>query len=65
MTSSDGARKQLPVVLPPVPDEHLSSWIARHAGFYGVSARAMLRHAVPNARSLRDADNQLAEEQGD
>jgi hypothetical protein len=64
MMFNDDARKQLPVVLPPVPDELFSSWIARHAGFYGVSPRAMLRHAVPNARSLRDSDNQLAEGQG-
>ena len=31
MNSGDGDKKQLPVVLPPVPDELLSSWIARHA----------------------------------
>jgi len=62
MTFSDG-RKQLPVVLPPVPDELLSSWIARHAGFYCVSPQAMLRHAVPNARSLKAADDHLTDEQ--
>ncbi len=65
MKSSDRAEKQLPVILPPVPDELLSSWSARHAAFYGVSLRAMLRHADPDARSLRAADNHLTDEQGE
>ena len=64
MSSRDGDKKQLPVVLPPVADELLSSWIARHGAFYNVSPRAMLRHAVPNARSLRAADDHLTDEQG-
>ena len=64
MKSRDGAKKQLPVVLPAVPNELLSSWISRHAAFYGVSPRAMLRHADPNARSLRAADDHLTDEQG-
>jgi len=64
VNSRDGDKKQLPVVLPPVADELLSSWIARHGAFYNVSPRAMLRHAVPNARSLRAADDHLTEEQG-
>ena len=64
MNSHDGDKKQLPVVLPPAADELLSSWIARHGAFYNVSARAMLRHAVPKARSLRAADDHLTEEQG-
>jgi len=64
MKSRDGAKKQLPVVLPAVPNELLSSWISRHAAFYGVSPRAMLRHADPDARSLRAADDHLTDEQG-
>ena len=64
MTSGDGDKKQLPVVLPPVADELLSSWIARHGAYYNVSPRAMLRHAFPNARSLRAADDHLTDEQG-
>ena len=63
MNSRDGDKKQLPVVLPPVADELLSSWIARHGAFYNVSPRAMLRHAVPSARSLRAADDHLTDEQ--
>jgi hypothetical protein len=31
--------RQLPVVLPLLADELLSSWINRHAGFYGVTGR--------------------------
>ena len=64
MNSRDDDKKQLPVILPPVADELLSSWIARHGAFYNVSPRAMLRHAVPNARSPRAADDHLTEEEG-
>jgi TniQ len=64
MRINNGAKKQLPVVLAPVPDELLSSWIARHAAFYGVSLRAMLRHADPDARSLRAVGDHLTDEQG-
>ncbi len=64
MNSRDGDKKQLPVVLRPIADELLSSWIARHGAFYNVSPRAMLRHAVPDARSLRAADDHLTDEQG-
>ncbi len=63
MTSEGGVRKQLPVVLPPVPDELLSSWVTRHAAYYDVSPRAMLRHAIPEARSLRSADDHLTDEE--
>lgn len=51
----------LPVVLRPVPDELLSSWIARHADVYGVSALSMLRHAFPKACSSRQVDTALDE----
>ena len=64
VNSRDGDKKQLPVVLPPAADELLSSWIARHGAFYNVSPRAMLRYAVPNARSLRAADDHLTDKPG-
>ncbi len=64
MISQDGFKKQLPVVLQPVPDELLSSWIARHADYYNVSSRAMLRHAIPDARSIQMADGHLTGEEG-
>jgi hypothetical protein len=55
--------KGLPVVLKPVEDELLSSWIARHAEYYSVSPLAMLRHCLPDAISPRAADLRLSSEQ--
>ncbi len=51
--------KPLPVIFNAVPDELLSSWIARHASFYSVSPLTVLRHAIPEATSLRQADIRL------
>ncbi|WP_353000328.1 TniQ family protein [Mesorhizobium sp. M0808] len=51
--------RPLPVILKPVPDELLSSWITRHADFYGVAPLTMLRHAMPEATSLRQTDTNL------
>lgn len=51
--------RPLPVILKPVPDELLSSWVMRHADFYGVSPLTMLRHAIPAAPSLWQADTNL------
>ncbi|RUV41294.1 hypothetical protein EOD29_24350 [Mesorhizobium sp. M1A.T.Ca.IN.004.03.1.1] len=56
-------QRQLPIILPPVPDELLSSWISRHAAFYGVPPLIMLRHCLPKASSLRAADLYLADGQ--
>jgi hypothetical protein len=55
VNSRDGDKKQLPVALPPVADELLSSWIARHGAFYNVSSRAMLPASAPILRSSRQA----------
>ncbi len=63
MTAVHWAPKALPVVLKPVDDELLSSWIARHAEYYSVSPLAMLRHCLPDATSLRAADLRLNSEQ--
>jgi hypothetical protein len=51
------------VILPPCPDELLSSWIGRHADFYAVSPLIMLRHCLPEAPSLRAADLYLRGDQ--
>ena len=64
MTSEGGFKKQLPVNMPSLADELLSSWIARHTTYYNVSSRAMLRHAIPDARSIQTADGQLTGEEG-
>lgn len=45
-----------PVVLPALPDELLSSWLQRHANFYGVSGGRLLRHCGLDAVSLRSLD---------
>lgn len=55
--------RQLPVRLPPYPDELLSSWIGRHAAFYAVPPLVMLRHCLPEASSLRAADLHLSSDQ--
>jgi len=55
--------RQLPVRLPPVADELLSSWIGRHAAFYAVPPLVMLRHCLPEASSLRAADLHLSGDQ--
>ncbi len=54
---------QLPVVLPPLTDELLSSWIRRHAIFYGVPPVTMLRHCLSDASAMRAIDLRLTVEQ--
>jgi hypothetical protein len=51
--------RPLPVVLPPLADELLSSWIGRHARFCGVSGRHFLRHYGLQAASPRALDLHL------
>jgi hypothetical protein len=46
-------------MLPPLADELLSSWIGRHASFYGVSGGRLLRHYALEAASLRELDLKL------
>lgn len=53
----------LPVTLPPLPGELLSSWISRHADFYGVTPLTMLRHGLPEATSLGAIDLSLTKAQ--
>lgn len=57
------APRQLPVTLAPCTDELLSSWVARHAVFYGVPPLAMLRHCLPETPSLRATDLSLNDNQ--
>ncbi len=75
MRSSDGGRSRamswhsrdlthpytrpLPVVLSPLADELLSSWISRHADFYGVHVRQLLQHCSLEAATPRDLDLKL------
>lgn len=53
----------LPVILKPVPDELLSSWLSRHATFYGMTQTQFLRQLLPDAqiRHLRSVDMDLSQ----
>ncbi len=46
-----------------LPGELLSSWISRHADFYGVTPLTMLRHGLPEATSLGPIDLALTKAQ--
>jgi hypothetical protein len=48
--------RPLPVILPPLADELLSSWISRHAAFLGVSTARLLRHYQIEVTAVRDLD---------
>lgn len=62
MNNRSNVRK-LPVVLPIHADELLSSWIERHSAYYAVPPMVMLRHAIPEMKSLRQADLRLTDGQ--
>jgi transcription elongation factor Elf1 len=47
----------LPVVLEPLPDELLSSWLARHATFYEVGNRRLLSHLGLEAPCVEALDS--------
>jgi len=51
--------RPLPVLLAPACDEALSSWLARHAAYYGVSRRGLLQHCAPDLPSLHLLDRTL------
>ena len=59
MRTERSPTRRLPVILPSVADEILSSWINRHAAFYGVPPLTMLRHSLPTISSLRSGDLRL------
>jgi hypothetical protein len=52
--------RPLPVILPPLADELLSSWVSRHAAFVGVSAALFLGHYHIDAPTARDLDVRLS-----
>src|SRR5215472_8371990 len=56
MTAGRAALRPLPVVLPALRDELLSSWLSRHAVFYGVYGGQLLRRCGVNAPSPRHLD---------
>jgi len=63
LAAARGWPRPLPVVLAPARDEALSSWLARHATFYGLGITSMRRHCVPDAVSLPGLDRKLTADQ--
>ena len=53
------AHRPLPVVLKPIEDELLSSWLARHAAYYGVSKPFFAEWLMPGTRNLSLLDYRL------
>ena len=59
MIDDDDAHRPLPVVLKPVDDELLSSWLARHATYYGISGLFFANWLMPGTRNLSLLDYRL------
>ena len=53
---TNAARRPLPVVLDPVPDELLSSWLHRHADFYGLTEPMLISWLQLETKKLRSLD---------
>jgi hypothetical protein len=49
----DEVHRPLPVVLRPIPDELLSSWLARHAAYYSVSELSTIGWALRKSRACQ------------
>ena len=60
MSSGRQPIRPLPVILPPLTDELLSSWINRHAAFIGVSGMRLLRHYRIDVPTVRDLDLEMS-----
>jgi len=54
------AIRPLPVILPPMRDELLSSWLRRHGDFYGATGATILRRCLPAMTSVSAVDAGLA-----
>jgi hypothetical protein len=57
-------QRPLPVILKPAVDELLSSWLFRHAAFYGLRPLSLLRHLLPESRiqKIEVVDTRLSKE---
>ena len=55
----DDAHRPLPVVLRPIPDELLSSWLARHAAYYGVKGPFFAKWLMLGTSNLSALDHRL------
>jgi TniQ len=56
---SEMARRPLPVVLNPVTDELLSSWLVRHAAYYGVTGSFFAQWLMLGTHNLSTLDHRL------
>src|SRR3974390_2896690 len=54
------AERPLPVVLRPVPDELLSSWLRRHVTFYGLTEPMFVSWLGLGTKNLRSLDKRLS-----
>ena len=52
--------KSLPIVLREQPDELLSSWLARHARYYGVGRLRLLHHCRLSSPTLEALDQEIS-----
>jgi hypothetical protein len=59
-TQTKDTIKPLPVILRAQPDELLSSWLARHARFYGVGRLRLLHHCRLSSPSLEALDQEIS-----
>ena len=55
--------RSLPVVLRPVADEMLSSWLVRHAAYYGVTGPFFAKWLMLGTANLSTLDHRLGLEQ--
>ena len=55
----ENGHRPLPVVLRPVADELLSSWLVRHAAYYGVTASFFAQWLMLGTRNLSALDHRL------
>ena len=64
MTKALDDQRPLPVILKPAVDELLSSWLSRHAAFYGLRPLPLLRHLLPESRiqKIEVVDTRLSKE---
>ena len=55
----ENAHRPLPVILRPVVDELLSSWLVRHAAYYGVTGSFFAKWLMLGTRNLSALDHRL------
>jgi hypothetical protein len=59
ISAQEDTDKPLPVILKPVLDELLSSWLGRHAAYYGVTGRFLANWLMLGTSNLSTLDQRL------